>query len=766
MTATTDAAATPRAIVRRTAPVPYAPLLLALCTLVLLVAAYTQRPAATIDLGDYADYPFISGFHAREVSPSQEPIATPWTADAPALTLPGARSGLWMIIVEAAPGIAAADLRLTTLAVNGVRMDIARRTGSSFTAVLPPAVVAAPQLELTLAPALTGGNQPVQGTALRVLVAPAVTYRWTTERGTVSFPAIGGGDTIVAIELVTRRPAGAAAGAQLLAGDTALATLPDNAERVVSLLVPARALSDGTLDLTITAAPFRDPRPLGVLLRSVRVVPAGGTATPLPPPFGLSLAALATTLGGYLVLARTTRRPLVAALTLVALAAIGAWALTEWRGPVAVLLPRLAALALWSVALLLLLERLLPRIFAAAGFPLDSWTLRALLLVFFVGYWLKAGGMLWPYFVAIDVSWHMERARWILEGRFWELYGTRSPLNESTMPVAEWGNNPPVIPYSPWFHILAATFAWLPLPMEATGNQISALLDASRVFLLVLLARAFGLSERQSVAGAALLALTPATFLLHSWGNLPTGYGLWLNLATTTLIAVKLRELDRPRFFWLLVALLVATLLIYTVMATFILVFGALLVPLLFFTTPRGERRPIIALGLAGLTALGLTILIYYGQYIGPILERTIPYFVGADRGEGVNSVQREGFGAYLAGYWPRMGYLRITGHYGMQIPLLLAIAGIALVRGRAARAILLCWALTAGVFLLAGSRISMVDKHLFYLLPALALLAGAALGWLWEHGRLARIAVLGIYAFSAISAVSMWLYRVASVQQ
>ncbi len=51
----------------------------------------------------------------------------------------------------------------------------------------------------------------------------------------------------------------------------------------------------------------------------------------------------------------------------------------------------------------------------------------------------------------------MDRVRWILQGQLPTLYGVNSPLNESTMPTAEWGANRPVIPYSPWYHIFATS---------------------------------------------------------------------------------------------------------------------------------------------------------------------------------------------------------------------------------------------------------------------------------------------------------------------
>jgi hypothetical protein len=314
--------------------------------------------------------------------------------------------------------------------------------------------------------------------------------------------------------------------------------------------------------------------------------------------------------------------------------------------------------------------------------------------------------------------------------------------------------------------MIAATFVVIPAPMELTANLISALLDCSRVLLIALLARACGLGERPALVAGLLYAVTPATFLLHSWGNLPTAYGMWCTLAATVYLAVGWKQLDRRRVLIGLIALLTVTLLVYTVMATFMLVFLGLLVAGLWLFGERSERRSVAALALAAGAALGLATLIYYGQYIQPIIERTIPYFLHAGDGEGVNAVRREPFGEYLAKYWPRMGYLRETGHYGLQLPLLIGLLGLPLIRGRRVRIMLASWLAVGVLFLIAGSRISMVDKHLFYILPALALGAGALLGRLWRRGRAAPLAIGLLFAFTLFSALEMWLYRVVNVQQ
>jgi hypothetical protein len=81
-------------------------------------------------------------------------------------------------------------------------------------------------------------------------------------------------------------------------------------------------------------------------------------------------------------------------------------------------------------------------------------------------------------------------------------------------------------------------------------------------------------------------------------------------------------------------------------------------------------------------------------------------------------------------------------------------------------RAIFVAWLLVALLFLVAGSRISMVDKHLFYLIPALVLGCGLIFGRLWRRGVASRLVVAGIYVATFVAALQLWVHRIVSVQQ
>jgi hypothetical protein len=617
------------------------PLLLALATLLALVAAYRARPPVTIDLGDYYDTPFLpyagtrdatdTDFFAREIGATGADQAVyAWPAQQTTLELPGGRAGILQATVEMADGQPDGALDDVALTVNDVRVSIARRGAREFVAVIPEQIAAAARMTLRLNAALVGDPAPPAGLAGRVALAPARTYRWSSDRSTISLPGLGRGDWIVTLDAILRHPDDAPLDATVYANGQPIAKLPDGGPRRLSLLVPAALVPDGDLTLTITSNVYQDPRPLGALIYELRVAPAGPGAW--LPPLDSLLYALVIALCLYLCVLRMTGWAATSAALAFGVALLGAWALAAARYPAAFMLPRLAGLVLWSVALLLALERLLPWVFRRAGVPLSRWALRGLLLIFFAGYWIKAGGMLYPYFVAIDVAWHMGKVRQILAGQLPLFYGVNSPLNESTMPTAEWGAVRPVIPYSPWFHIFAVLFTFAPLPLVLTANMFSALVDGSRVLLIALLGRKAGLDERESLLAGLLYAVTPATFLLHSWGNIPTTFGMWWTLVCTTYIVIAYRRLDQPWPFVILTLLLTATLLIYTVMAAFMMLFLILLVPALwllqFAKKPSplsplvkedvegwgSVRRPTIALALAAAAALGIATLIYYGQ--------------------------------------------------------------------------------------------------------------------------------------------------------
>jgi hypothetical protein len=768
---------------------PY--LLLALLTALILTAAYAARPVVRIDMGGDYDAVFLRGFNGREIAASGPGELASWEPAADRAVFRGGRSGVQVAVLRAAPGLAPDALKQAAVAVNDIRVDMPRRTPDSIVVSVPPELSDDPELVFTLVSPLVGDPPPPAGLVAEVELAPARTYRWSTGASSVALPNLGRGAWVAELDLITAHPDGSPLNARVVANGLTLAELPETAEpRRVRLLVPPAALRDGSLELEIAADTFTDPRPLGLQLSNVLVAPAGGAglATALPPLGGLGLA-LAIVLGAYAslaVLLGGRRRGagesgipgyVWAALGVGLAAALGGWAIAAHRFPSSFMLPRLAWLALFSLLLALALRPLTGWLFRSAGVPAEGTLggrfVPALLAIFMVGYWLKAVGMLYPYFVGIDVEWHMIRAQWILGGDLPVLYSTRSPLNETTMPVAEWGANPPVIPYSPWYHIFATVFAFAPMSMVMAANMWSLLIDSTRVILIGLIARKAGLSGRAGLIAGATFAVLPVSFLLHSWGNVPTTFGLWLTLVCNTLIYGWWGRLHERRVMVTLSVLLLATFLIYTVTGVFMGVFLVALTALIWLNGMRGGawaglRSQLRPLWTASGVAIALAIVIYYGQYIPPILATTVPY-LGTVFTQGPQSVgvERPPFGQYMLGFVPHLDYRIWPGDYlffGIAIPMLFVVPGfIALRRRPLTWVIFAAWLSVATLFMLAGYRISMVDKQIFYMLPVMCVCWALYADRFWRRGRWGALIVLVVLLYSLATALDQWVLRIVT---
>ncbi|NJN17791.1 MAG: hypothetical protein HC822_16715 [Oscillochloris sp.] len=768
---------------------PY--LFLALLTLVALFAAYAVRPVVRIDLGGDHDSVFLRGFNGREIDAAGPAETLPWAPDSDSLTFRGDRDGVLMAVLRAAPDAPPDSLRQAAVAVNDIRVDMPRRTPDSIIASIPPDLADDPELRFTLVSPLVGDPAPPDGLVGEIALSPARTYRWSSGDATVMLPNLGRGTWVATFDLVAAHPDGSPLNARIVANDLTLAQIPETAApRRIQLLVPPAALSDGSLNLEIVADTFNDPRPLGVLFSDITIAPAGpvGITTALPPFGGLALALLIV-LGAYASLAlaiapapqMTGRVAFPAhwwAAAMIGLTAIlGAWALGTYRFPSSLMLPRLAWLIVWSLVLTLALRPLLAWLFRSAGMPAEraagGWFLPALLLIFMLGYWLKAVGMIFPYFVAIDVQWHMERSRWILDGQLPLLYSTNSPLNETTMPTAEWGSNRPVIPYSPWYHMFATLFAFAPMSMEMAANMWSLLLDATRVLMIALIARKAGLSARASLIAAATYAVIPVSFLLHSWGNVPTTFGLWLTMAATVIIYCWWDRLHKRVPMLLLSLLLFFTFLIYTVTGVFMGFFLIIFTLLIWlngmrggeWAVLRGQLRP---LWIASGVAIGLALIVYYGQYIPPIIQTTIPYMSTVfTQGPESVGVVRPPFSQYMWGYVPHLDYRIWPGDYlfyGIAIPMLFTIPGFFALRNRPLIWLLFAtWFSVAVLFMFAGYRISMVDKQLFYLLPVMCICWAIYADRFWVRGRWGRVLVLTVLIYSLVTALDQWVLRIVT---
>lgn len=588
-------------------------------------------------------------------------------------------------------------------------------------------------------------------------------YRWTRDRSTIAAPGLGRGVWQLQITLSSPQPADHPKQVLLDNGTHQLPIQLERGPRVYELLLPSAGDMEVALEAP-TATYGHDSRALGVAFFGTTFQPVLIAAFP---PLGQLLSIMAALMLAFITLRFIGTSPTIAlALPLVGLA-LAIWGITTNRAPLGLLGPRLAILAVAGMPLVAILVWSWKRLVALGRFETQPWLQTALLTIFYIGFWIKATGLLYPYSHAIDVDWHMRHTQDILNGQLLELYKPGA-FSESVMPVKEWGEQRPVIPYSPFFHIFATSFAIFPWSLVTTANIFSVFFDTNRVLLIAALALAFGLSSRGALLAVLLYAVTPFTFLLHSWGNIPTTFGIWWTLFATTLLVLTHGRWRERRIQLLLIGVLLLTFLFYTVMAVFMLVFLALLFVSLCIWRRGLPPKQASALFFVAAIAFGLSLIIYYGQYIPPVIERTLPYLqhTVVQGGSNEGQTNQEPFLTYIYLYGGRLGYTALPVRYGLWIPLLIAIPGLWLLRRqRLALHVFGAWATVATLFLILGNRVPMVDKHIFYIAPALVICTAAVLDRLLSYNRLYLLAIGGIYLVTFLSALELWIWRLQEVQ-
>jgi len=417
-----------------------------------------------------------------------------------------------------------------------------------------------------------------------------------------------------------------------------------------------------------------------------------------------------------------------------------------------------------SVFIIPLMQKIIT--WCEGDYPFSPNVRNILIGLMIVTVWVKGGGILYPIMRPIDISWHMDKVREMLNtgdiAKFYQPGG----FSESVMPITEWGENRPMIPYSPFYHLSAMAFAIFPWEMEKTATILNAFCDATRIVMIGLIVRQSGLSNRIALLAGLLYTVSPVTFLLHSWGNAPTTIGLWWTLVSTVAMLVIGRSINNRKLFALLLLINTATMLIYTVTAVFHVLFITLLAGLLWILPNhplRGSIRPIL---LATYGGLAVATVVYYGQYISPIIERTIPYFLQIS----VNSpttvgVARPPLGTYFYNFIPLLRYDFVMNpylYYGLFMPMLLVIPGyLLLFKRQTLWAYMTAWFVVALVFMMAGYRISMVDKQIFYILPIVLICWAVIADRFWRRGWSGRLMVTIMVLYTFVSALYLWVVRI-----
>ncbi len=632
-------------------------------------------------------------------------------------------------------------------------------------------------------------------------------FRWTTAHSSIRFRGAGKplAPTTVRLQAASGRDA-AAPPLQVSIDVNGHPTEPLTLTResaLYSVNVPPEWVDisgDISLDFTsITFRPTGDKRDLGFIVDSARVdLPLGATMPAPTQLFWLLLCALM--IYGMARSVRLTARAagLITLFFLLGCAAI----LATQRLLLTIFTTRMAVVLILAFAVGFGVERALRWMVKLAGWKgnnaLPEWSLAILRGLIMVAVALKVGGLLHPNSFIIDAEFHLKYIGYMAEGKPWEQYFGES-LALAVMPENEWGQARTFIPYSPFFYVVAAPLAWLPIATSISVPAAMATLEAVKIAFVFLLGLGLGrrlvrreYSAQVAVVAAAFYSLIPATFLLQQWGNWPTQLSLCLVTLWAAVATLYWKWLERPLVWCISTLLLTLTMLSYTVTAVYTGLFAIIIILMGWFFA-REERRKWTALALSLVASTGLALLIYYGQYIGRVLGDTLPTLGQAIETQGSLTTLRPTFWGFITDHLARaMQSYNLTLVYaiGLAGAILVVrrrvapagssgpeVAGIqpgqgleeAITKSKDARVSqsagqkvwLGAWLLTFPLFTIADFWVDQALKEFWFVLPALSVVAAL---WLITLGRRAsRIygALLWLIA-SVLSwqCFSLWVFR------
>ncbi|NBU63925.1 MAG: hypothetical protein EBS29_05415 [Chloroflexia bacterium] len=740
-------------------------------SMVLFLVMSSQRAGQVVDFYQPRTVFWLSDFHAREFTPIAPTFSLAITANGPSeasATVADAidpRTRVIMFSTDPLPQ--AYKRRLLTVFVGTSRILDVNDTGrtTQYSVIIPPTVtIAGKTIRVVSLPDEKVTPPPLTVTSIQI--SNAIIYRWSQAQSQIRIYGTGGGWWSLSGRILIQHPDKKPFQATIAVGDIPIAKLPSEpAEfRRYHLLVPPHAMQNGDLTVNITSETWggnkQDARVLGVAVSAVDAQPLRSPWWNIAPSIRLGsmvILAVIATLSALLLGFSGIGVGVAVATGLGIALGLDHTYLAMWY-------PQLVVLMGLSVCIIPLMQRIFT--WCEGDYPLHQNVRNLLIGLMIVTMWVKGGGILFPIMRPLDISWHMDKVREMLStgdiAKFYQPGG----FSESVMPITEWGENRPMIPYSPFYHLSSLAFAIFPWPLEKTATILNVFCDATRIALIGIMVRQSGLSNRIALLAGLLYAVTPVTFLLHSWGNAPTTIGLWWTLVSTVALLVIGRSINNRKLFALLLIINTVTMLIYTVTAVFHVLFITLLAGLLWIIPNQPLRSSIRPILLATYGGLAVATIIYYGQYIPPIIERTIPYFLQVS----VNSpatvgVARPALGTYFYNFLPLLRYDFVLNpylYYGLFMPILLVIPGYLLLFKRQTLWVTMtAWFIVALLFMLAGYRISMVDKQIFYILPIVMICWAVVADQFWRRGWSGRLMVVIMMLYTLVSALYLWVVRI-----
>jgi hypothetical protein len=394
-------------------------------------------------------------------------------------------------------------------------------------------------------------------------------------------------------------------------------------------------------------------------------------------------------------------------------------------------------------------------VYQRCGVPLseaeDLWLWR----IFSAALLVKLGGILYPHAIIFDQAAHVLRMRWLLDGRFMELYrpGYTSYMGDTVGLAAG------QFPYSPLWDLLVVPFHFLGLGLPDATNGLSAIMDVTKLFPIHLIARVTLRSRRTALFAAALYNLIPMPYFLLSWGNYPTQFGLWASLLATAFLVVCYRSSGGRRTFWVWVGLLVLAILSYTVLGVFSISLVGL-IALLGLLQRDGlgwKRLRFVVTGIV--VAELICLVIYHGQFARSLLTETLPAVMAgtADRIDNPLEARADPRDNARANFDANNQFM--FNHFTSLALAVAAVGAFMLVRSREWSRWWPVWVGWAALFVLyslvSAYVADMVLKHIFIVMPLVCILMALALDRWWRHGRWGQAAVVAVLVFLSADTIT-----------
>lgn len=459
------------------------------------------------------------------------------------------------------------------------------------------------------APFLTGFNasEPANQPDMPWWQQAAPPYRWASDAASIMVPGSGGRHWIVRISAASGRPDASSVASTWQIGSMPPAELTiAAAPRQYSILGPS---DGGTLRVGFQTLRLQtnDPRNLGLVIFGVSAAPIG-SGLQLPAWDTLALLA-ACLLGAYGTVARLSGKPegsQAAWITAILFTGLTTLLLLWARLALTLVLPALAWLALCVYLLAVGLLPIAKRAVRVCRLTVPPSDIGAALGCTLAAFLVRMGGVLHPYALFSDLGFHINNLLRVGNGRIFLLAGLPCEAGAGQAP------------YPPAQYLTLLPAALVTSDWQAIGWIIqgaNSLLESLSAFVIWLILRFAGVGRHAALCGAILYVVAAPVLRSYSVGEMANIFGQALIAPLLLFLVAGAAHAHRRLVATVGGVLLAGTLLSHTGISLSSMAMLAAWLPLWWWHT-RPQPRTIATLGVAGLLAAGVAVLLFYSAYI------------------------------------------------------------------------------------------------------------------------------------------------------